>query len=315
MEVTPDYDSPWKEILDDYFEDFMAFFFPVAYDAIDWARGLEFLDKELQKITADAAVGKRFVDKLAKVWRKNGAELWVLIHVEVQGNRETGFELRIFVYNYRLFDRYQVPVASFVILTDDDPAWRPAEYRQQLFGTVTSFQLEAVKLLDYEARWSELEANANVFAVVVMAQLRVLSTRRDAGARLNWKLQLTKLLYARGYDKLTIAELFQFLDWLMALPAELEQEYRDEIVRFEEERHMPYITTIERRGIEQGLQQGTSHTLLRILRKRFGAEAETVQEKLASLSLEQLDVLTDQALSAQSWEEFRAALPPAQEAN
>jgi hypothetical protein len=35
MEPSPEYDSPWKEILEDYFEDFMAFFFPKAHEDID----------------------------------------------------------------------------------------------------------------------------------------------------------------------------------------------------------------------------------------------------------------------------------------
>ena len=54
-----DHDSPWKEVLDLFFEAAMEFFFPSAYDQIDWSRGFEFLDKELQKITADAALGRR----------------------------------------------------------------------------------------------------------------------------------------------------------------------------------------------------------------------------------------------------------------
>ena len=115
MNIEPDYDSPWKEILDAYFDDFVAFFFPAAYAAINWDRGVEFLDKELQKITADAALGRRYVDKLVKVWLNSGEELWVMIHVEVQGNRETGFEERIFVYNRRVFERYNAPVASLVM--------------------------------------------------------------------------------------------------------------------------------------------------------------------------------------------------------
>ena len=45
-----DYDSPWKEMLDGYFPAFMAFFFPEAYRDIDWDRGYESLDKELQQI-------------------------------------------------------------------------------------------------------------------------------------------------------------------------------------------------------------------------------------------------------------------------
>jgi len=41
-----DYDSPWKEVLDLYFESFMAFFFPDAHADIDWSRNYEALDKE-----------------------------------------------------------------------------------------------------------------------------------------------------------------------------------------------------------------------------------------------------------------------------
>ncbi len=37
-----DTDSPWKEILEHYFEPFMALFFPDAHAEIDWERGYEF---------------------------------------------------------------------------------------------------------------------------------------------------------------------------------------------------------------------------------------------------------------------------------
>ncbi|MGH9836138.1 MAG: hypothetical protein ACRD9Y_24200 [Blastocatellia bacterium] len=103
----------------------MKLFFPFAHAQIDWPRGFEFLDKELQKITADAAVGRRVVDKLVKVWLKTGQELCVLIHIEVQGTHETGFELRLYVYNFRIYDRFKAQVATFVILTDEDKNWRP----------------------------------------------------------------------------------------------------------------------------------------------------------------------------------------------
>ncbi|MCS6842742.1 MAG: hypothetical protein NZ528_00220 [Caldilineales bacterium] len=39
-----DYDNPWKEILTQYFPEFMAFFFPAAHGDIDWRRPPEFLD-------------------------------------------------------------------------------------------------------------------------------------------------------------------------------------------------------------------------------------------------------------------------------
>jgi hypothetical protein len=65
---------PWKEVLERYLADFLAFFFPQAYAEIDWRRGYTFLDKELQQVVRDAALGRRLADKLAQVWRRGGEE-------------------------------------------------------------------------------------------------------------------------------------------------------------------------------------------------------------------------------------------------
>ena len=48
--MSDDFDSPWKDILEGYFPDFMAFFFPAAAAEIDWSRGFEPLDKELAQV-------------------------------------------------------------------------------------------------------------------------------------------------------------------------------------------------------------------------------------------------------------------------
>ncbi len=67
-----DFDSPWKEALDAYFKAFLLLFFPDIHDDIDWSRPVEMLDKELQRLTPKAVRGRLTVDKLVKVWRKNG---------------------------------------------------------------------------------------------------------------------------------------------------------------------------------------------------------------------------------------------------
>ena len=94
-----DFDSPWKEALEHFFPMFLAFFFPEIFAAIDWSRGYESLDNELQKIVREAEVGRRIADKLFKVWLHNGAETWILIHVEVQGQREDEFPVFCFSRN------------------------------------------------------------------------------------------------------------------------------------------------------------------------------------------------------------------------
>lgn len=78
-----EFDSPWKDVIERYFEDFIQIFLPQAHGEIEWSWGFEFLDKELQQVVRDASLGRRLADKLVKVWRTGGEEAWVLIHVEI----------------------------------------------------------------------------------------------------------------------------------------------------------------------------------------------------------------------------------------
>lgn len=251
-----DFDGVWKEALEIYFEEFMLFFFPGAHAEIDWTRQPEFLDKELQGVTPKSEIGGQRVDKLVKVWLKNGAEAWVLAHVEVQSQHETEFAKRVYIYNHRLFDRFDRQVASFAILGDEGKAWKPSHYTYELWGTTVDFRFSVVKLQEYTSDWTTLEQHENPFATVVMAHLKAQETRQDATARKEWKWSLTRALYEKGYSREDIQRLYRFIDWVMQLPRELEDIYWQQVQSYEEEQQMAYVTYAERRGIEQGLEQG-----------------------------------------------------------
>ena len=302
-----DYDSPWKEMLDGYFPDFMAFFFPDAYRDIDWSRGYESLDTELQQIVRDAELGRRLADKLMKVWRRNGAEQVVMIHVEVQGDRKTAFPRRMYIYHYRFFDRYGGSVVSVAVLADDDPSWRPSDYCYELWGCRMRLEFPTVKLLDYESRRAELESSDNPFAIVVLAHLQSQRERNNPEGRLLGKLALIRRLYERGYERQAILDLFRFIDWVLELPEDLELRFRVELEQLEEERHMRYVTSIERRGIEKGLQQGlqqeASLLLKKLLNRRFGELPAWVEGRLADASRQELEYWVERVLDAQRLED------------
>ena len=211
-EVTTDYDSAWKQTLKVFFPDFMAFFFPAAHGDIEWAKGYQFLDKELQQAASDAELGRRYADVLVQVWRQGGEEAWVLVHVEVQGQPQAEFAERMYVYNYRLYDYHQRHVASLAVLADEQPGWRPSEFGYELWGCEAGLRFPVVKLLDYRARWAELEESRNPFAVVVMAHLKALETQADVTARKAAKWQLLRRLYEQGYARVDILNLFRFID-------------------------------------------------------------------------------------------------------
>ena len=194
-----DYDSPWKEALDAYFEPFLAFFFAALHAEIDWSRGYEPLDKEFQQIVREGELGRRLVDKLVKVWLKDGREQWILIHVEVQTTEEGDFARRMYVYNYRIFDRYNEEVVSLAVLGDDNPHWRPDSFGYGRAGFHSGIQFPVAKLLDYAEQTEALEESQNPFATVVLAHLKTLQTRGNQGERRNWKVRLIKRLYDRGW--------------------------------------------------------------------------------------------------------------------
>jgi hypothetical protein len=104
-------------------------------------------------------------------------------------------------------------------------------------------------------RWSVLEQSDDPFAVVVMAHLKARQVRQG-DARKQWKLRLRRGLYERGRRREEILALFRFIDWLPVLPAGLEQAFWQELRQIEEVHHMPYVTSVERLGIQPGLEQG-----------------------------------------------------------
>ncbi len=122
-------DSSWRKILDKLLPEFLAFYFPEIHQAIAFDKGFEFLDKELQKILPqEDDTGKRVVDKLVKVFLRDGSEKWLLIHIEIQGYHESDFPKRVYHCNYRISDRFGEKVISVALLTDDDPAFRENIY-------------------------------------------------------------------------------------------------------------------------------------------------------------------------------------------
>jgi len=168
-----------------------------------------------------------------------------------------------------------------------------------------------VKLRAYRERWAELEASDNPFATVVMAHLQSHATRRRLNQRLEGKLQLVRRLYERGYTRDDVLELFRFLDWVLTLPPVLEVRFQTAVIELERERQMPYITSIERMGIEKGREEGRQEgrqegemvILRRLLTRRFGLLSDEVEQRLHAATVQDLERWADRVLDAQRLDE------------
>lgn len=319
MVEASDYDSPWKEAIESYFEPFMAFFFPQIHAEIHWVSGYEFLDKELEKVVREAEIGRRYADKLVKVFLHDGKETWILVHIEVQGYYEAAFEQRMYIYNYRIFDRYNTEVVSLAVLCDPDSAYRPDRYSRSRWGCELSFRFPVVKLVDFDRDWGLLESNPNPFAVVVMAQLKAQQIR-DGQERKRWKMHLVRTLYERGYKRQDVLELFRFIDWLMVLPEEVDTIFWKELRKLEEDNKMPYVTSVERigmkkgfeKGVKQGALQNAREMVLEVVSARFGIVTEDVAQMVQEIHTPAtLKSLLQLAVKSENFDDFKHVLQQA----
>lgn len=322
--MADDYDSPWKEAIENYFADFLQFYFPRVYAQIDWNDAPVFLDQELRAVVQDAELGNRFVDKLVRIRRKDGCPGWLYIHLEVQGEAQKAFSERIFVYHYRLYDRYRQPIVSLALLADDLAEWRPDHFGYEMCDCRLDLRFPVAKLLDWVGSEARLDDSRNPFAVVTRAHLSTRATRDDPSVRFAEKWHLVRSLYRRDWDRQRVIDLFKVIDWMMRLPSAMAVQFRANLAALEEEIKMPYVSSVERlaieegfqkgvqqglqkglqqgmrQGMQQGMQQGQARVLTRLLVRRFGNLPAWVGDRIAAASEVELDAWADAVLAADS---------------
>lgn len=222
-------DILWKEIIEDLFEDFLQFFMPDLYEKVDFSKGYEFLDQELSKIVDKTLFGKKISDRLVKVFLKDGAENWILIHIEVQGYYEIQFSERMFKYFYRIYDKYSKKIVALTIFTDARKGYEPSSYNYTFHGTELSYKYNTYKLLAH--RDEEFINDDNPFALVMLAGLYTIKSKKSDDLRYRFKTKLLRLLIKKKYSSDKIRRIFSFLDGILFLPTTLEQQFKDDVTQ------------------------------------------------------------------------------------
>ncbi len=112
--------------------------------------------------------------------------------------------------------------------------------------------------------------------------------------------------------------MFRFLDWVMALPKVLEQQFDQFTTQYEEEKRMPYVTSIERFGIKKGLKEGRKEgrqlgilqhsrkSVLDVLRTRFKRVPRPISQMVQTFDdTKLLTKLIQEAILTDSLESFK----------
>ncbi len=268
-------DILWKGLLEMVLDDLLRFVFPNADQVFDLQREFGFLDRELAEIFPEPnkETDVRIVDKLVKVFRKDGTEEWLLLHIEVQDKTKVKdralFPERMFRYFYRCFDRYRKPVAAIAIYTGPDGRQLPDCYEYELMQTKLKYQYSTLCILDYSDE--DLGRSDNPFAWVVLAAKKALLKGKNINKKLlEGKLFIFRKLYEGGvFQRRKLQAILTFLDnYIRFENPETNRIFRTEIDKitgktntmdiFEQVAEMRRQEGLEeghRKGLEEGVEK------------------------------------------------------------
>ncbi|MCC3356951.1 hypothetical protein [Bacillus sp. REN16] len=260
----PDYDYLWKTVISDLFEEFLLFFAPDLYEMVDFSHPPEHKEQEFHKIYPDAISKNREVDKLIGVKLKDGKEQWILIHIEIQGDREEDFPKRMFQYYYRILDRYDQDLYTLAIYSDSSPTFKPDHYCTRFFGTELTYTYNTYKILDQNEK--ELLQSRNPFALAILAGLYLIKGKNHPIKKFEYKKGLVRLLFKEyDYPREKVEMLLVFIDHLLVLPEEESGKLAEEIYPFIEKEALEMGLSIEdtsfakyykKQGVEEGKNLG-----------------------------------------------------------
>ncbi|AVH62476.1 DUF4351 domain-containing protein [Nostoc sp. 'Peltigera membranacea cyanobiont' N6] len=281
-----DHDRLFKELLTTFFWEFIELFFPeiTAYLERDT---ISFIDKE---VFTDVTAGEKYETDLVVKARFRGQESFFLIHLEHQAYYQEAFDLRMYRYFARLYEKYALPVYPIALFSYDSPKKAETNFHQVAFPNkvVLQFNYDVIQL--NRLNWREYLQQQNPVASALMAKMNIAPKDRP-----RVKSECLRVLATLQLDPARTQLISGFIDTYLRLNAQEEEIFQTEIAQFEptqQEVVMQIVTS----WMESGIQQGELKIIQRLLTKRIGVITAELQERLRGLSLTQLEDLAEALL-------------------
>ncbi len=274
-------DELLKGVIEENLPDLLAFLYPDATDIFNLDKGITLLDKELHAIIPDRERKNdaREADLLFKVWLHSGCQQLILLNVEIEGGSHPFFERRVYEYNYRIRDRFGLPVATIVIYTGNNSQRRPAEYRENVLDTSLLFRYRTYHIFDHTS--GQLLGMNNLFALVVAASQKSLLEGKIPEEELGEdRLTIAKALLAHGgYDSDRIISFLVFLkNYLFVGSQEINRNFDNIIHTITENTiNMGVIDIVKRYEREEGKLE-EKELLVRNLITKLGLSDQQIAE-------------------------------------
>ncbi|MDR1509553.1 MAG: hypothetical protein LBS53_07935 [Synergistaceae bacterium] len=256
-----DFDNLLKTALKHGFWDGLKLFLPALWEAADKNKPVEFLDKELQKVTFDLEGGANRLDMLARITLAKGGEEYILCHQEYQGEGGGDLPTRMFRYMAAIYLLHSKSPVGIAVVMGSRPNGEETYYHSDNYGVKVSYAYINYFVLNTDDEI--LLAGDNRVGLVLYAAKCAHRSGRDEDKKFRYLREISDIWAKRGWNPHDKRVILEAAEYLLNLTDEnyVQRmiEYLENLQMNEGDREM-YKSIFERvygeRGRERGREEG-----------------------------------------------------------
>ncbi|WP_414527288.1 Rpn family recombination-promoting nuclease/putative transposase [Nodularia chucula] len=284
MTVNIDHDRLFKELISNFFIEFIELFFPQVLEYID-TTSITFLDKE---IFTDVTAGDKYETDLIVKVKFLGQPSYFVIHIEAESGARPKFNQRMFRYFARLDEKLDLPIYPIVIFSYDSPKTVAVNNYQINFPDfeVLKFNYQVVQL--NQLNWRDFLARPNPVASALMSKMNIAPEDRP-----KVKAECLRLLVTLKLNPAKMQLISGFIDTYLRLNKIEEEKFKSEIgtlIKEEKEEVMQIVTSWMEEGIERGIER-EKNLIIRQINKKLGQIDGELETEIRSLNIEVMEAL------------------------
>ncbi|HYW21851.1 MAG TPA: DUF4351 domain-containing protein [Nodularia sp. (in: cyanobacteria)] len=293
-----DHDRLFKELISNFFLEFIELFFPELRESIE-PESVKFLDKE---VFTDVTEGKQYETDLVAQVQLAHKSAYFLIHIENESSARANFNRRMFRYFARLHEKFNLPIYPIVIFSYDRP--KKAAVNQYQVGfpdfQVLEFNYRVIQLNQYN--WRDFLSRPNPVASALMAKMNIAPSDRP-----KVKAECLRLLVTLKLNPAKMQLISGFIDTYLSLNQQEETVFKSELGLLEpqeQEEVMQIVTSWMRQGIEQGAER-EKDLIIRLIKRKLGEIDRELESRIRSYDLDIVESLGEELWDFSTVEDLR----------
>ena len=249
------HDQFFKELIHEFFDEFLEAFFPDVHHHIDFS-SIKPLSEE---VFTDLLKGKSRRADIVVEAKLKGTDTLLIIHVEPQSYTETNFHERMFHYFSLLYNKYRKPILPIAVFSYDEKHDEQSEFTIGFpFFHVLTFNFLMLELR--KLNWRDYIKSDNPAAAALLSKMGY--TKKE---RVQVRKEFLRMIARMEINPARARLINDFFEKYLLLNKEEEEELMKEINELENaEEILKLPNSWEERGIEKGIEKGIEEGIERV---------------------------------------------------